>query len=179
MEERIANIIVGAAGGTAGKGAKTYKVSLPTAWVKQLGLAEGNTPVRLIFAGESIVLAPQFTVAEFLQRHKQKNHQVQKYSYYDGDMLCTVIGADFTDKCVVVENFTDNIVKTAFGRNQMPTWVDFMNFLEERCVPSGRASLREYLEAIGLDTYDPIQIIEKTKGRMAEDNQWIETEHII
>lgn len=179
MEERIANIIVGAAGGTAAKDSKTYKVSLPTAWVKELGLAEGNTPVRLSFDGESIVLAPQFTVDEFLQRNKQKNHRLKKFSYYDGDVLCTQIGADFTEQTVVVENFTDNIVKTAFGRNRMPTWVDFMNFLEERCVPSGRASLREYLEAIGLDAYDPLRIIERTKGRMAEDNQWIETENIV
>lgn len=179
MEERIANIIIGTAGGTAGKGAKTYKISLPNAWVKELGLTEGNTPVRLTFDGESIILTPQLTVEEFLQRNRQKNHRLKRFSYYDGDKLCTKIGADFTEKIVVAENFTDNIVKTAFGMNKMPTWVDFMNFLEERCIPNGRGGLREYLEAIGLERYDPVQILEKTKGKMAEDNQWIETENLV
>lgn len=36
--------------------------------------------------------------------------------------------------------------------------------------------LREYLEALGLDEYDPVTIIEKTGGRMAEDQQWLTIE---
>ena len=56
----------------------------------------------------------------------------------------------------------------------VPTWDDFQNFLEERCIPRARAGLREYLEALGLDEYDPLEIIKKTSGRMAEDQQWIE-----
>ena len=65
-------------------------------------------------------------------------------------------------------------VKTAFGNNPHPTWDDFQAFLEERCIPRQRAGLREYLEAIGVAEYDPLQIIQKTKGRMAEDQQWLE-----
>ena len=178
MEERIAKIIIGTAGGTAGKGAKTYKISLPNVWVKELDLADENATVRLIFDGESIVIQPQLTVEEFLQRKLEKKHQLKRFSYYDGETLCTKIGADFTDQCVVIENFTDHLVKTAFGMNKTPSWVDFMNFLEERCIPNGRGGLREYLEAIGVEKYDPVQIIEKTKGRMAEDDQWIETEDV-
>jgi len=48
--------------------------------------------------------------------------------------------------------------------------------LEERCIPRGRVGLREYLEIIGLDEYDPWEIVKKTQGRMAEDQQWIEIE---
>ena len=51
---------------------------------------------------------------------------------------------------------------------------DFQAFLEERCIPRQRAGLREYLEAIGVAEYDPLQIIRKTQGRMAEDQQWLE-----
>lgn len=58
----------------------------------------------------------------------------------------------------------------------MPSWLDFLNFLEERCIPRDRAGLREYLETIGVDEYDPIEIIQKTFGRMAEDGQWLEME---
>jgi hypothetical protein len=34
--------------------------------------------------------------------------------------------------------------------------------------------VREYLEAIGVAEYDLLQIIQKTQGRMAEDQQWLE-----
>ena len=47
-------------------------------------------------------------------------------------------------------------------------------FLEERCVPRQREGIREYLETLGLDEYDPWEIIKRTQGRMAEDQQWIE-----
>lgn len=65
-------------------------------------------------------------------------------------------------------------MKTAFGANELPTWEDFELFLEERCVPRERAGLREYLEALGLEEYDPLDIVRKTQGRMAEDDQWLE-----
>jgi len=51
-----------------------------------------------------------------------------------------------------------------------------VSFMEERCISKGRAGLREYLEAIDLDEYDPWEIVKKTQGRMAEDQQWIEIE---
>ena len=71
-----------------------------------------------------------------------------------------------------------NQSKTAFGNNKLPTWEDFMNFLEERCIPKERSGIREYLEAIGVAEYNPLEIIKKTKGKMAEDKQWIEIEEI-
>ena len=36
----------------------------------------------------------------------------------------------------------------------------------------------ELLEALGLEEYDPLAIIQKTKGRMAEDDQWMEVREI-
>ena len=66
------------------------------------------------------------------------------------------------------------LLRTAFGNNLRPSWADFQAFLEERCIPRQRAGLREYLEAIGVAEYDPLQIIRKTQGRMAEDQQWLE-----
>ena len=84
-----------------------------------------------------------------------------------------------TEKKLRAENHTENIIKTAFGKNVAPTWDDLQGFLEERCIARSRAGLREYLETIGVDEYDPIEIIKKTKGRMAEDSQWIEIEDLI
>lgn len=89
----------------------------------------------------------------------------------DGDRLCSVIYADFTEKQVRADNYTENIVKTAFGRNSTPSWDDFREFLKERCIPGSRSGLNEYLETIGADSSDPLDILPITKGRMAEDDQ--------
>ena len=45
-------------------------------------------------------------------------------------------------------------------------------------MPRSRSGIREYLEAIGVEEYSPIEIIKKTSGRMAEDNQWLKWEVI-
>ena len=171
MEKRIAKIIVGSSGGTAGKGAKTYKISLPTKWVNDLKLDEKQ--VQMCFDGEKIIILPCLSLSEFLTKKQNAGHNLVLLDFYDNDVLCTKICADFTDETLVTENFTDNIVKTAFGKSTFPDWDDFNNFLRERCVPESRSGIREYLEAIGVEEYDPLKIIVKTEGRMAEDSQWI------
>lgn len=178
MEKRKAKIIVGAAGGTAHKGSKTYKISLPSAWINELGLDENNRDIELVFDGEKIVVQPVKTIDSFKKEKLNLKHDIREIEFFDKTGLCTLICADFTDKTLAAENYTDNIVKTAFGNNDCPDWNDFMNFLEERCLPKARAGIREYLEAIGVSEYDPMEIIKKTAGRMAEDNQWIEMEDV-
>ena len=177
MEKRIAKIIIGKSGGTAGKDAKTYKVSLPTKWVSELNLTDEQ--IELCYDGEKIIIAPKLSLERFSNQKKSAGHKLMLLNFYDDDSLCTKICADFTDKTLSAENYTKNIVKTAFGRNVVPTWEDFENFLEERCIPQSRAGLREYLETIGVEEYNPLEIIKKTKGRMAEDYQWIELEEVI
>lgn len=176
MERRIAKLIVGKAGGTAGKDSKTYKVSLPSKWVAELGLTESK--MEISFDGERIIISPQLSMDEFLEKKESLGHKLMKFEFYDGEILCTQIIADFTDETLSVENTTEHIVKTAFGKNEVPTWDDFLNFLEERCVPRSRSGIREYLEAIGAEEYNPLEIIKKTNGRMAEDNQWLKWEEI-
>lgn len=106
----------------------------------------------------------------------QDQHDIRLLRFYDGDILCTSIYADFTEKTVTAQNHISDPVKTAFGNNVSPSWNDFEAFLEDRCVPRQRAGLREYLETIGVEEYEPYAIIQKTGGRMAEDNQWISVE---
>lgn len=43
----------------------------------------------------------------------------------------------------------------------------------KRNVSKNRDGLKEYLDAIGLYSFEPMEIIKATKGRMAEDEQWI------
>lgn len=37
-----------------------------------------------------------------------------------------------------------------------------------------RDGLRYYLQELGLDHYEPLAIVRKTQGRMAEDNCWLD-----
>ncbi len=178
MEIRKARIISGRAGGNSSKSSENYKISLPTSWVKSLGLSADSRDVVMEFDGEKITISKAVGISQFAEKKKALAHKVKFLKFYNGDILCTLIYADFSDKTVAAENYTDNIVKTAFGKKVFPAWEDFTAFLEERCIPRGRSGLREYLEAIGLDEFDPIKIIEKTGGRMAEDNQWLELEDV-
>lgn len=178
MEQRTGKIIISSAGGTASSGAKTYKISIPSAWVNEMGLNESKREVELSFDGRVISVTARLSAEEFVKQKKAENHDVRKINFYDGNELCSTIYADFSDKTLKAENFTSDIVKTVFGNNTFPMWEDFEDFLEERCVPRERSGIREYLEALGLDEYDPIEIIKKTHGRMAEDEQWLTIEKI-
>lgn len=173
VDKRIGNIIIQTPGGTAAKGSKTYKVSLPSSWIKELGIDAEDRQVELSFDGKTITISKRLTLSEFISQKSKAGHRLLQFFYYDGDILYSLIAADYTDQTLCAENDVSDVIKTAFGNNEIPTWDDFQNFLEERCIPRARAGLREYLEAIGLDEYDPLEIIKKTSGRMAEDNQWI------
>ena len=77
-----------------------------------------------------------------------------------------------------VENFSNDPVKTAFGKCNYPDRTDFQSFLEERCIPRDWDGLQYYLRELYLDEYDPMTIIEKTEGRMAENQQWIQIDEV-
>ena len=87
--------------------------------------------------------------------------------------VCTEIYVDFEHKKIMIVNRTNDIMKRAFGSNENPSWEDFEAFLEERCFPSSRALKKTILAKIGIDHYDPMQIVELNQGRTAEDNQYI------
>lgn len=108
---------------------------------------------------------------DFAAQGRALGHDIRILRLYDGEQLCSSIYADLTDRRIMVENQAVALIKTAFGNNVQPDWADFQDFLSERCVPRQRAGLREYLEVLGLEEYDPLAIIKKTGGRMAEDQQ--------
>lgn len=108
---------------------------------------------------------------------KYAGDEAQQYTmrmdYMFRDELCTVILIDFTEQKILIKNETDELIHRAFGVLKHPVWKDFQEFLEERCFPRSREGMRVVLRSLGLDFYDPLAIIEKTAGRMAEDFQWI------
>ena len=178
METRRGKVTASKAGGTAGSGSKTHKLSLPTSWIAAMGLAGDGGRVILSFDGEEITIRPEQSPEQYRASRLAQGHTLLEIRYYNGDALCTLIYADKTVRDLCAENYTEQAVKTAFGKMQIPSWTDLEEFLEERCIPRQRAGLREYLEALGLDEYDPLAIIQKTKGRMAEDDQWMEVHEI-
>ena len=172
METRNAKLIVNKSGGTASEKSKTYRVTIPNSWVEQLGISEDNREIELSFNGSEITVRRKQTMQEYKDTHNR--NKLLQLQFYHGDSLCTTILADETAEKVLIENHTSDPLYTAFGVNENPGWQDYQSFLEERCIPKSRAGLKEYLNAIGVDEYNPVEIIRKTKGRMAEDQSWLE-----
>ena len=64
----------------------------------------------------------------------------------------------------------------AFGVMEEPDYNQYIEFLESRCFPRTRDKMKLELKRLDLPFYDPLMIIEKTEGRMAEDDFWIKIE---
>jgi putative transcriptional regulator len=96
--------------------------------------------------------------------------------YYNQNILCTIIDVDTINQRVSIKNYTDNLIYRAFGRNEHPSFADYENFLRSRCFPEERDKMKIVLKELDIPFYDPLMIIEKTDGRMAEDNFWIKIE---
>ena len=96
-----------------------------------------------------------------------------RLDYMLDDDLMTAILVDFKNERILVKNYTDHPLKRAFGVKKMPTWEDFTIFLEDRCVPKTRDHMKLILKDFGLDFFNPLSIIKRTNGRMAEDNCYI------
>ncbi|MDO4710606.1 MAG: hypothetical protein Q4A75_01420 [Peptostreptococcaceae bacterium] len=56
MEKINRNVIIGKAGGTAGKSSVNYKISLPADWVKQIGITPYDKSVIMEFDGWQIII---------------------------------------------------------------------------------------------------------------------------
>lgn len=86
---------------------------------------------------------------------------------------CTVIDVNFLDQKIKIQNRTSDLLHRAFGCIENPNWENFEYFLQDRCFPATRGNVKQLLKAIGVPNYDPLAVVEKTKGRMAEDQLWI------
>ena len=114
---------------------------------------------------------------ERAQNFSDDPNTMLRLNYMNRNDLCTTIDVDFKHEKIKIKNYTDKIPLRAFGVVENPTWEDFQWFLKDRCFPETRAHLKWVLSDVGVPFYDPLMIIEKTKGKMAEDQQWIEVIH--
>ncbi len=172
MESRKGKLIINKSGGSASKDSKTYRVTLPNSWIDELEMDSDNRDLSLSFDGSKIIIAPVVSLEKFAK--KRKEHKLIRLNYYNANELCSAIAADYSTTELAIENYSEDTVHLAFGNNAVPSWTDYEAFLEERCVPRSRDGIKKYLEELGLDEYNPLEIIKKTGGKMAEDNQWIE-----
>ena len=115
---------------------------------------------------------PEYAV-EFKVPEKKKPIRLW---YMHKDTVCTMIDVDEMKREISIKNYTNNIMFRAFGVNECPDYNTYTEFLESRCFPKSRDKLKLVLKDLNLPFYDPFMIIEKTEGRMAEDDSWITIE---
>lgn len=112
------------------------------------------------------------TVHQYCQHRPQEGCTMRIFYMYK-QKPCTLIDVDFRNERIFVTNLTEDPYLRAFGKTEHPTWEDFEYFLEDRSFPRDRGNAKDLLKSLGLTDYDPLQIIEKTQGRMAEDEMWM------
>lgn len=105
----------------------------------------------------------------------KKSTSVRLWYMYKQD-VCTIIDVNEMKKEVCIKNYTDNLMFRAFGVEEHPNYEAYMEFLKSRCFPESRDKMKLILKDLDLPFYDPFMIIEKTEGRMAEDDFWIRIE---
>ena len=96
--------------------------------------------------------------------------------YLNQNRLCTIIDVNDREQRVKIKNYVTDPLYRAFGKNEHPTYEEYEEFLESRCFPRTRDKMKILLEELNLPFYDPLMIIQKTKGKMAEDDFRIEIE---
>ena len=135
-------------------------------------------------SGKQSVTGPMVTLGKLLRENPQvitdlripeKKYPLRLW-YMCGNEICTVIDVDELNRKVEIKNFTSNFLYKAFGNNETPDFEQYEEFLEIRCFPKERDKMKLILQDLGLPFYDPLLIIEKTKGRMAEDDFWLKIE---
>ena len=160
--------------------AQTYKQKNPRkAGRKKKFTAEDVQTIRTLIENG-------MTVNDVAERFKTSRQIIGKYlnekpadgytlriTYIYHQHPCTVIDVDFLNQRVIVQNKTKDILHRAFGVVEHPTWDDFELFLKDRCFPATRGDAKAILKDLQLTSYDPLQIVEKTKGRTAEDDMWM------
>lgn len=134
------------------------------------------------------LIAKGMTINEVAKRYGTSRQVVSKYIHMvlepaEGYTLrmtymyqkhpCTIIDVDFSNQKVMIQNQTKDMLRRAFGVIEAPTWNDFEMFLKDRCFPATRGNAKEILRELQLTSYDPLQIVEKTRGRTAEDDMWL------
>lgn len=159
------------------------KLSLTQAGFAQLANVSKKTVERWE-NGQKPITGPIVTLVKLLNDYPQIREEYvipeKKYPmrlwYMLKNEVCTIIDVDEREKRVCVYNYTKDNIKRAFGKNEQPTFAEYETFLESRCFPRNRDKMKLILKEMDLPFYEPLMIIEKTAGKMAEDEFWLKIE---
>lgn len=121
-----------------------------------------------------IVQLLKLLTPEYIESIKipEKVFPIRIWYMYKED-VCTLIDVNEGKQIVKIKNYTNKIQFRAFGVNETPSFQDYEDFLKSRCFPETRDKMKLILRDLNLPFYDPLMIIERTQGRMAEDDFWI------
>lgn len=111
-------------------------------------------------------------IGKYLNEKPAKGYTL-RITYMYQQHPCTIIDVDFLHQRVMIRNKTKDVLHRAFGVTKAPIWDDFEVFLRDRCFPATRGNVKDLLKQLQLTSYDPLQIVEKTRGRTAEDDMWL------
>ena len=115
-------------------------------------------------------------VSKYLNQAPEDRYTMRMTLMYQ-NRPCTAIDVNFLQNKIKIQNYTKDILHRAFGIKEDPTWEDFYVFLQDRCFPKTRGNVKTVLAGLGLQDYDPLQIVEKTNGRTAEDDLWLKFQY--
>lgn len=92
------------------------------------------------------------------------------YVYCKNELVAHVwIGDNFT---VNHESYSDHPAKNPIICKPKDA-NGVLRFLESRCTSRHNAGIRQILDILGIEEYDPIAIIRKTHGTMIHDFNWV------
>ena len=160
---------------------------------KQLGLTQkelamlihcSKSTVERWEISEKPITGPVGVLIKMLERYPEYtvNMKVPARSaplrlwYMHKQTVCTIIDVNEVKQEVTIRNYTDNLMFRAFGAIENPDFKMYKEFLESRCFPESIEKMKLKLKYLDLPFYDPYFIVEKTEGRMAEDDFWIKIE---
>ena len=115
-------------------------------------------------------------VSKYLNQAPEDGYTMRMTLMYQ-NRPCTAIDVNFLQNKIKIQNYTKDILHRAFGIKEDPTWEDFYVFLQDRCFPKTRGNVKTVLAGLGLQDYDPLQIVENTNGRTAEDDLWLKFQY--
>lgn len=134
--------------------------------------------------GKSKITGPVVLLLQILDEHPEyidsffippKKYPLRLYYMYK-EKICTIIDVDDNNRQVQIYNYTKQVMFRAFGNELNPTYEEYIDFLKSRTFPETRDKLKLVLKDLDLPFYDTFMIIEKTNGKMAEDDFWIRIE---
>lgn len=99
---------------------------------------------------------------------------IDTFYYMRQNKVCTKITV--CGDRVDFEYYSDFKLDKAFGNVTSATYEDLYNFFEERCFPRERANCKQLLKMLGVDFYEPYEIVKKTHGVLGSDDYWIKFE---